>query len=152
MIEAEDRIAFQEVYLIINNTEPELVSKIPKSFLKFIAENRDSNYNFNLDMTQSIDKQPLHKKTEDILALIYRSYWATPEEKAEFYKLDKDFYANKNQNNISKNTNISKNINQIFEERKTQVVKPENTELAIVKKESFLKRLFKKIFNFKKYE
>ena len=44
----------------------------------------NENYKTNIRIDVDIDKQKLSKETEAILALIYRSYWATDEEKNEF--------------------------------------------------------------------
>ena len=84
MIDNVYKNSFKEVYDILQNTDKELVHKIPKNFMDFIKNNMDTNYKTNIDPNIEIDKQTLLKETESILSLIYRSYWATNQEKNEF--------------------------------------------------------------------
>lgn len=79
--------AFKEVYVILENTDEELVKKIPNKFLEFIKNNMNKEYQTNIKTNIGIDKQNILKETENILALIYRSYWETEDEKK---KLNKD--------------------------------------------------------------
>lgn len=67
--------ALKEVYDILQNTEEELVSKIPQKFLNFVKENMNKDYRSNIDLNIGIDKQNLLPETEAILSLIYKSYW-----------------------------------------------------------------------------
>ncbi len=77
MIDEVYRNSFKEVYEILENTESELLSKIPTKFMDFIKDNMNKDYKTNIQQNVDIDKQPLLKETEAILSLIYRSYWAT---------------------------------------------------------------------------
>ena len=67
--------ALKEVYDILDNTDEELVLKIPKNFLEFVKENMNKEYISNIDYNVEIDKQNLLPETEAILAQIYNSYW-----------------------------------------------------------------------------
>ena len=107
------------------------------------------NYKTNINPNEDIDKQHLLKETEAILSLIYRSYWATDEEKKEFIIMDKHELAEK-EKNIKEQYN-GKNIYQVFEERKNINKITIDNNLMVVKKENFLKKLFNKILSiFKK--
>ena len=57
-----------------------------------------------------MDKQLILPETENILSLIYRNYWATEEEKANFSNKDKNEYIGQE---FKEN-----NIHEIFEQRK----------------------------------
>jgi hypothetical protein len=81
MIDERYRNAFAEVEEILKNTDKELVNKIPNTFIQFLRDNANHDYKVNINHDIPIDNQPLLKETEAILALIYRSYWATDEEK-----------------------------------------------------------------------
>ena len=81
MIDNVYRDAFKEVYEILKNTDKELVKKIPQKFIDFLQNNMNTDYKSNIDNNVEIDKQVLLAETEDILSLIFRSYWATDEEK-----------------------------------------------------------------------
>ena len=94
-------------------------------------------------------KQNLLKETEGILSLIYRSYWATDQEKNEFAKLDKlNFIESEKNKNEAYST---ENLYEIFEKRKNLNNISLNQNLIVVEKESFLKKIINKILNlFKK--
>ena len=149
MIDNVYKSSFKEVYDILQNTDEKLVQKIPKNFVDFIKNNMDANYKTNIDPNIEIYKQTLLKETESILSLIYRSYWATDEEKNEFAKLDKSNFIESEKN---KNEAYStENLYEIFEKRKNLNNISLNQNLIVVEKESFLKKIINKILNlFKK--
>ena len=131
--------AFTEVYYILQNTDESLLNKIPNKFIQFIQNNMNRDYNIEIKKDFPIDKQPLLKETEAILSLIYRSYWATSDEKLEFANKDKQEFleGNKNQN--------LKDIYEVFENRKNINNITINNNLMVIPKENFMKRLLNKI-------
>lgn len=150
MVDDIYRNSFKEVFDILENTENELLAKIPNKFMNFIKENMNVNYKSNIKKDEDIDKQQLLKETEAILSLIYRSYWATDEEKQEFATKDKQEFI---QNEEKKIENYQgKNIYDVFEERKNiNKVTVDNSLMVINKNENFIKRFFNKILTiFKK--
>lgn len=90
MIDEIYKNSFKEVYDILKNTDQELLEKIPVKFINFIEDNMNVDYQTNIKMDLEIDKQKLLKETESILSLIYRSYWATDEEKQNLKMKDKE--------------------------------------------------------------
>ncbi len=149
MIDEVYRNAFQEVYIILGNTEDELLRKVPDRFMNFINNNRNINYQINIKSDIQIDKQILLKETESILALIYRSYWATDDEKREFAQQDlqeKIEIENKKQEEYS-----GKDVDEIFKQKQDINKTPLDNSLTVVKKENFIKRFFNKLLKiFKK--
>lgn len=145
MIDEAYRNSFKEVYVILENTENKLLSKIPTNFMNFIKDNMNNDYETNINPSVDIDKQKLLNETEAILSLIYRSYWATDEERKEFEVQDqKDFIENEEK---KKEEYPVKDIYQIFEERKNINKIAIDNNLMVIKKENFIKRFFKKILN-----
>ena len=140
--------SFKEVYDILKNTESDLTARIPHKFIIFLKENMNVNYKNNINPNEDIDKQHLLKETEAILSLIYRSYWATDEEKKEFIIMDKNELIEKEKN--KKEQYNGKDIYQIFEERKNMNKITIDNNLMVIKKENFFKKLFNKIFKFLK--
>ena len=69
------RNALEEVYVILQNTEESLVSKIPHQLMQFIEENRNPQFETNIRSDIPLDKQNLLKETEAILTLIDKSYF-----------------------------------------------------------------------------
>jgi len=147
MIEIRYKNAFKEVYEILQNTEEDLVQKVPKKFITFLIDNMNKNYQTNINTNLDIDKQTLLPETEAILSLIFRSYWATNEEKAEFSIRDKQELLQ-----IEKNIkNQYKDVNAIFEKKQNLSNITLDTNLMIIKKENFIQKILKKIFKlFKK--
>lgn len=145
MIDDAYRKSFKEVYDILENTENELLSKIPTKFMNFIKDNMDNNYKTNIAQNVDIDKQQLLKETEAVLSLIYRSYWATDEEKQEFAIKDKNEFIEKEEKKREKYQ--GKDIYQVFEERKNINRITIDNNLVVIKKENFIKRFFHKMLN-----
>ena len=116
MINEVYRNSFKEVYEILKSTENELLAKIPTKFINFIKNNMNENYKTNIQQDVDIDKQPLSKETEAILSLIYRSYWATDEEKQELAIKDRQDIIEIEKK--KKEQYQGKDIYEIFEERK----------------------------------
>ena len=149
MIDEIYKNSFKEVYDILENTEEDLLSKIPNSFMNFIKNNMNINYKTNINSNETIDKQHLLKETEAILSLIYRSYWATDEEKNEFAK--KDNLELIKEEEQKKEQYQGKDIYKVFEERKNLNTITVDNNLMVIENESFIKRIFRKFLNiFKK--
>lgn len=147
MIDSIYKNAFKEVYEILENTDTELIEKIPNKFIEFLNSNMNVNYQTNINKDIDIDKQKLLPETEAVLALIYRSYWITNEERQEISsKVQKELQE------IEDNKKRKyKDISEIFKNSKSIEKITINNDLMVVPKESFIKKLFKKLLRrFKK--
>ena len=144
MIDNLYKNAFKEVYEILQNTDTELVEKIPDKFIEFLQNNMNTEYQTNIDNNLDIDKQVLLAETEDILSLIYRSYWSTDEERQEFYDKDKQELEKFEKNKKSQ----YKDITEIFEKRKNINNVTLDNSLMVIPKENFIQKLLKKLFKF----
>lgn len=169
MINSTYANALKEVSDILENTDEELINKIPTNFMEFVHENMNSEYKSNINFNIDIDKQTLLYETSAILSLIYRSYWATDEEKK--YLAEKDLIKQTNYDNFE-NTKPTEKI-----ENSTSTLSPtkashttekavnhtsmhqkaeashtiESTNLIPIHKDNIIIRFFKKIINiFKK--
>lgn len=138
MLELRYRNAFKEVDEILKYTDIDLVNKIPKKFINFLRENMNNNYEFNVQEGLHLNKQKLSEEANNILALIYRDYWATEEEKEEFRKKDEE----------ERKLNEEK-LEHIFDRKDNEQIEEEkNNQLIKIEHESFIKRLFSKIKRF----
>lgn len=145
MIDDVYKKAFKEVYYILQNTEDELIEKVPQKFINFLQTNMDKNYQINISTNIEINKQKLLPETEDILSLIFRSYWATDEEKYNF--LLKDQQEN-SKNEKNKNVEyVGKDIYKVFEERKKISKITANNDLIVIKKENIIRIFFNKLLH-----
>ena len=55
------------------------MSKIPKEILQTIIDQKDDDYKF--EFNGDIDNSNLLEETRTLLAVIYKNYWTTPEER-----------------------------------------------------------------------
>ncbi|MBP3708013.1 MAG: hypothetical protein J6J36_05350 [Clostridia bacterium] len=81
------RNAFQEVYVIINNTERDVYLKIPKDVLNMIEEQRNVNHTFCYSNDFENLKASLLPETKAILFSFLMDYLSTPEQRAGIIKL-----------------------------------------------------------------
>lgn len=146
MVDEVYQNAFKEVSDILENTDEELIKKIPSKFIEFIRNNMNKNYITNINREIRISEQKLLRETEGILSLIYRTYWATEEEKREFS--EEDFKRILETETRRKENYIGKNVDEIFEKRKRASENTEKNSLIVVKKEGFIKKMFKRILEF----
>lgn len=138
MVELRYRNAFKEVDEILKYTDINLVNKIPKKFIDFLRADMNNEYEFNVQEGLHLNKQKLSEEANNILALIYRDYWATEEEKEEFRKKDEE----------ERKLNEEK-LEHIFDRKDNeQIEEKKNNQLIKIEHESFIKRLFSKIKKF----
>lgn len=71
--------AYKELYEILKNISSEDLSKIPKEVMRAIIDKKDDDYEF--DFNGDIDNSNLLEETRALLAVIYKNYWTTPEER-----------------------------------------------------------------------
>lgn len=142
MIDSKYQDAFKEVWEILQNTDEELIKKIPNKFMDFLQNNMNKDYETNIKFDTPIDKQPLLKETEAVLSLIYRSYWATEEEKTELAKKDKEELS---KIKTPEKTIAYKNINEIFKKSSNLNEVAIDNNLMVIQKQSFFKRIFTKL-------
>lgn len=142
MIDSNYQDAFKEVWEILQNTDEELVSKIPQKFMNFLQNNMNNNYSTSINPDTPIDNQTILKETEAVLALIYRSYWATEDEKIKFIKKDKEELS---KIKTPEKTIAYKNIDEIFTKRSNINKFAIDNNLIVIQKQSFFKKFLTKI-------
>lgn len=131
--------AFTEVYEILKITPVELTSKIPIEFKKVIEENRATNY--RIQVTEDFEESELKSETIVILGLIYRDFFADPEEREELQLKDAEEIKR-----IEQEMSEKYDIDKIFESRKAkQAESAQENALILYEEKGFLKKLFNKI-------
>lgn len=139
--------AYVEVLDIINHMSTKDLAKVSKKFIKFLTTNASKEYKCKLDYSKQLKDMQLKEETKGLLALMYRDYWASEEERQE---LQKKFYINDqkyqeelrkkfNTDNIFKNRNNNKTI-----ENSTS----ESLELIKYENNKWYKKIFNIILNF----
>jgi len=84
------RNAYTEVYTILQDLDEEEYNKIPPEVIKAIKENRNLEYDFELDNDLKLKEQSLLPQTKAILFNLFRDYIATPEQKEKIIKMQNE--------------------------------------------------------------
>ena len=134
--------AYTEVYEIIEQLNEEEYIKIPPQVIKAIEENRNTEYEFELDEDIELKDQDLLPETKAILFNLFRDYLSTPEQKEKIIKMQAEERL-KNEQKKAKQYNSDLFANK----QKVQSVEREHIEL-IEYKENIFKRIFNKIRQF----
>lgn len=80
------RIALAEVKSILDNSEEHIKQKIPKGFITFVENNMMKDHSFEIDSHKNIMEQNISNDAKSIIALIYRDYICSSENKEELIK------------------------------------------------------------------
>lgn len=136
--------AYKEIYEILKIFPSELVNKVPKDKIEFFYKNMDNNYKYNISK-ETFDGQTMLEETAAILTILFRDYWATPEQKTKL-----ENFTENAQKVMEEESREKYNPDNIFKNKKEEAV-VENTNLPVeIKKETFFKKLIsfiKGLFN-----
>ena len=142
---------YNEVIEILNYIPKEDFNKIPIDKINMFKANINPNYHFKYDPNKTLQEQNVSKEARIIIAILFRDYWATPnqkekiirKEKFDIKKIENEKKEKYNSDNIFKKQN---NINEIS--TNTESV----TSIAVVEEKWYKKifNLIKIIFNRKK--
>ena len=111
MVTKEFAEASAEINEIFKYLPKEEVEKIPSKLREFFKEVSSKDYVTNINPNIPLDKQQIKEKTKDIIALIYRNYWCSEEERKELdqkliendKKFEEELREKYNPDNIFKN-------------------------------------------------
>ena len=145
MVDEKYSIAYSEVLEILKHISQEDYEKIPKSKIELYKENANKNYVFNYNPTKTLNEQNVSKIAKGIIAILFRDYWATPEQREKIIK-------KQNNDRIQIEKEKTKKYNpDVFKAKNKEEVK--NKALVNVKKSKWYEKFFtfiKNIFG-KKY-
>lgn len=128
--------AFSEVDTILEYSSDEIKNKIPNKFKELIKNNKDVNYKLVIAENKSLNDQKLLIETREILALIYRDYICSEDERIALIKAN-----NQNLEEINRKYDIEN----IFEQRKNKLYEENENKLPTV---IIDEKWYKKIINF----
>ena len=154
MVTKEFAEASAEINEIFKYLPKEEVEKIPSKLREFFKEISSKDYVTNINPNIPLDKQQIKEKTKDIIALIYRNYWCSEEERKELdqkliendKKFEEELREKYNPDNIFKNnvTTTKKEEPEIKEEKIEQSLVPQETGKWYQRFLNMIKRLFGK--------
>lgn len=142
----EQAMAYTEVLEVLKYMPKEEVDKIPKNVIEFYNINKDNSYDFKVDSSKPFEEQVLLEKTKINLAILFRDYWATDEQREKIRK--KETY---DLQQIEKEKSQNFKENDIFsKERKCSNLSTEETTLIEYGQDSWIQKFIqfmKRIFN-----
>lgn len=143
--------AYTEVLDILKYILKEDYEKIPKSKIKVFEENCNKNYNFTYDENKTLDEQNVSEITKVIIAILFRDYWATKEQRYIIIKKQQEIKDQKQKELMAKfeqNKNISekdlKKVN-VASDLDIDIDYARGTNLETYKEENIFKRIIIKI-------
>lgn len=144
----ERKNAYTEVYTILQELNEEEYEKIPDIVIKTIKENRNEQYDYEIDDELELKEQSMLPRTKAILFILFRDYLATQEQKQKIIKMQNE-ERQKNEEEKQKIYNINmfdnKQDTKIEEESSKQNIElieyKENIFTSILSK---IKKLFTK--------
>lgn len=138
------REAFAEVLEVLKNSNQRILEKIPERFIAFLNENKDNNYIVKIDFTDANWDDTIKRETQAILALIYRDYIVSKEERTRLLAEEKE-----EQNRIENELREKYNPDDLFKKHIEDKNVTENniqSEVTLVEyKESIFKKFINKI-------
>lgn len=154
MVTKEFAEASAEINEIFKYLPKEEVEKIPSKLREFFKEVSSKDYVTNINPNMPLDKQQIKEKTKDIIALIYRNYWCSEEERKELdqkliendKKFEEELREKYNPDNIFKNnvTTTKKEEPEVKEEKIEQSLVPQETGKWYQRFLDMVKKWFKK--------
>ena len=137
-MKAKTKDAYVEVLGILDLLDEEQKNRIPKKLKEFFENNKNQDYQVNIDSNIPLEEQNLLQETVDILAMLKLNYWCTNEkEKEGLLNL-----LNENEKKYQEELRKKYKPNNLFKDKESKRVIYTNEELSIVKyKESIFKRI-----------
>lgn len=84
--------AFKEMNIIIENSDKEVQDKIPQRIKEHIKENMDKDYNVTINFNEKLLNQDILPETKEMMAILYRDYLCSEEERKRIMKRTKELY------------------------------------------------------------
>ncbi len=142
-MEEFNKRGISEVIEILNHTDKEIVKKIPQNFINFLFDNSEDNYKPNINFYDVDWKNHLQENTQAILALIYRDYILSGDEREELLKTEQEDKL-KQEKELQEKYNPDNLFKMKSDKIETQI---SNKQLIEVKKSSWFRKILNKIFN-----
>ena len=90
MISIEYSNAYNEVLEILKYISKEDYNKIPIEQIKLFKTNANTNHIFTYNPEKTLDEQNALKITKGIIAILFRDYWASQEQKNKILNYEKN--------------------------------------------------------------
>ena len=139
MVTTEYKIAYSEILEILKHISKKEQEKVPSNMIKMFKANASENSNFAYNPKKTLQEQNVSEIAISIIAILYRDYWATKEQKQKILN-----YQNREREKYKAE---KYDVNNIF--KKKNEIKPTITVAeeypVVVKKQNFIQRIIGKI-------
>ncbi len=139
MVTTEYKIAYSEILEILKHISKKEQEKVPSNMIEMFKANASENSNFAYNPKKTLQEQNVSEIAISIIAILYRDYWATKEQKQKILN-----YQNREREKYKAE---KYDVNNIF--KKKNEIKPTITVAeeypVVVKKQNFIQRIIGKI-------
>lgn len=144
MYQAKYTNAYTEVYEILNCLDKDEYNKIPVELIEVFEENRNLDYEYEVNEEQDLTKQPMLVETKAILLNIFRDYLASSEQSKkikQWLQSDREYLEKQKQERYSNN---------VFENDGKKEYNVDNVDIQLpieIKKQSIFQKIINKLKN-----
>ena len=140
MSEIQKNKAYAQVLEILNHIKIEDYYKLPKEIIKALEVNKEEDKSFKYNKEKDFLEQEMLSETKLILAIFFKRYWATDEQKAKIrvYEVNKITAIEEEKKKIYPQNVISDKIVEEKLEEKRQ------SQLALLKESNWFKKIITK--------
>lgn len=134
--------AYSEVLEIIKYIPKEDYDKIPKSKIELFQSQANPDHKFEYNPSLTLQEQHVSKRARAIIAILFRDYWATDEQRTKIKQKQR-----MDMNKLEQQKQEKYNPDKLFSHNKKKPIKDSsaNNTVMIKYKESFVKRIISKI-------
>lgn len=146
-MEQRMRIALTEVNCVLENSEDEVLTKIPNKFKEYLNANMDKEFTPSFIPGLAIFAQPISMEAKELLKLVYRDFLATEDERKILIQKEKKIL-NTNAEQ-ERNKQIQTTPVDVFEKKEERPKENEPIKnLQLIKvEEKWYKKLFRRLKN-----
>lgn len=142
MVDVEYANAYKEVIEILKHISKEDYNKIPQSKIKVFEENCNNGWNFQYNPELTLNEQNTSKIAKIIIAILFRDYWATEEQRKKINLKEKY-----DKQKIEEEQRERYNPDNLFENRNQEVKQKGNVSTANVQIIEYKENIFIKLWN-----
>ena len=143
-MDRETKEGITQVLDVLKHSDKDIIDKISKKFIDFLTENKLEDYKVNIDYSNENWAQQLNEEAKVILALIYRDFIVSKEERQELLKKEQEI-SGQYQNEISEKYNVDN----LFKKQGKNVTNSDETvALAEIKEKRWYQNVIEKILSF----
>ena len=142
MVSVEYSEAIVEVLDILDNSEDNIIEKIPKELIKFWQKNKSTTYKSNLDHSKALKEMELKSKTKSLITMIYLNYLCDSSEKDKIKLILK-----KNEEEYQQELKEKYNSDNIFKKSSQKSEMKEKSVERSVQMTEYKDTMFKRIIN-----